>query len=75
MKIIFKTLLLTKFYFLISLLRRGLSPDKVRNGGESEPQDEDVGPVSRASTLIRYDTCPLDQVHRTCTLTRYDTRI
>ena len=55
--------------------RRGLSPDKVRNGGESEPQDEEEIPVSRTSTLIRYDTCPLDQVHysRSSTLIRYDT--
>ena len=72
MVIIFKCYLQ---YMLNIPFRRGLSPDKVRNGGESEPQDEEEIPVSRTSTLIRYDTCPLDQVHysRSSTLIRYDT--
>ena len=33
----------------------------VKNGGESDPQDEDETPVS-STNLVRYYTCPLDQV-------------
>jgi hypothetical protein len=44
------------------LCRKSLSPDRVeRNGGESQPQEE-YQELGRPSGLLRYYTCPLDQV-------------
>ncbi len=42
--------------------RKSLSPERMeKNGGESQPQEEGQDP-GRPSTLLRYYTCPLDQV-------------
>jgi len=47
--------------FIALKYRRSLSPEKsTKNGGESDPQDEDE--LRPSNNLVRYYTCPLDQV-------------
>ena len=46
---------------MVGYIRRSLSPEKsTKNGGESDPQDEDE--LRPSNNLVRYYTCPLDQV-------------
>merc|ERR1719334_1812409 len=47
--------------FIALKYRRSLSPEKsTKNGGKSDPQDEDE--LRPSNNLVRYYTCPLDQV-------------
>jgi len=51
--------------------KKGLSPDANKNGGESDPQEED-GATSQPASLVRYYTCPLDQVVTEMEATHHD---